>query len=102
MTDVFCAAEARLFDSYRIPFETRSLRLADPDVAIAIRETGSGDPVGFVHGSGMSGATWAPLLAHLPDCHAIALDLPGSGAATPIRPLGSNGTGTYAKTPLLG
>jgi len=27
----------------------------------------------------MSGATWAPLLAHLPDRRAIALDLPGFG-----------------------
>jgi pimeloyl-ACP methyl ester carboxylesterase len=79
MTDASCAAEARLFDSYRIPFEARFLRLADPDVEIAIRETGSGAPVIFVHGSGMSGATWAPLLAHLPDRRAIAVDLPGFG-----------------------
>jgi pimeloyl-ACP methyl ester carboxylesterase len=79
MTDTLSAAEARLFDSYRIPFEARSVRLEDPHVEIAIRETGSGDPVVFVHGSGMSGASWAPLLAHLPDRHAIALDLPGFG-----------------------
>jgi pimeloyl-ACP methyl ester carboxylesterase len=34
----------------------------------------------FVHGSGDSGAVWAPLIALLPDVRAVALDLPGHGA----------------------
>ncbi|MFI5277667.1 MAG: alpha/beta fold hydrolase, partial [Ktedonobacterales bacterium] len=34
----------------------------------------------FVHGSGDSGAVWAPLITLLPDVHAVALDLPGHGA----------------------
>ena len=34
----------------------------------------------FVHGSGDSGAVWAPLIALLPEVHAVALDLPGHGA----------------------
>jgi pimeloyl-ACP methyl ester carboxylesterase len=83
MTDALTTTEARLFDSYRIPFKTRHLRLADPDLDIAVRETGTGNAVVFVHGSGMTGATWAPLLAHLPDRHAIALDLPGFGLSDP-------------------
>jgi pimeloyl-ACP methyl ester carboxylesterase len=79
MPDALTNAEPRLFDTYRIALETRHLRLADPDVESAVREAGAGNPVGFVHGRGMSAATWAPLLAHLPDRHAIALDLPGFG-----------------------
>ena len=79
MPDALTNAERRLFDTHRIALETRHLRLADPDVESAVREAGAGNPVGFVHGRGMSAATWAPLLAHLPDRHAIALDLPGFG-----------------------
>ena len=36
----------------------------------------------FVHGSGDSGAVWEPLIALLPEVHAVALDLPGHGALT--------------------
>jgi pimeloyl-ACP methyl ester carboxylesterase len=34
----------------------------------------------FIHGSGDSGAIWAPLLALLPDVETLAFDLPGHGA----------------------
>lgn len=76
-------AERRLFDRYELAAESRSLALDDPAVSIGVRETGSGPPVVFVHGSGMSGATWAPVLAHLPDVRAIAIDLPGFGLSDP-------------------
>jgi pimeloyl-ACP methyl ester carboxylesterase len=33
----------------------------------------------LIHGSGMSGATWAPVIAYLHDCRSIAIDLPGFG-----------------------
>jgi pimeloyl-ACP methyl ester carboxylesterase len=79
MSDAFVTAERRLFESYRVRYESYSLRLADPALDIVIRETGAGPPVVFVHGSGMSAATWAPLLAQLPDRRAIAIDLPGFG-----------------------
>jgi pimeloyl-[acyl-carrier protein] methyl ester esterase len=81
MTDALSTAEDRLFDSHSVPVRTRSLQLADPGLEIAVHETGRGKPVIFVHGSGMSAATWAPLLAHLPNRHAIALDLPGFGGS---------------------
>jgi pimeloyl-ACP methyl ester carboxylesterase len=88
MTDALTAAQARLYDRFRVPATTRSLRLADPQLEIAVHESGSGTPVVFVHGSGMSGATWAPLLAHLPDRRAIALDLPGFGCSAPYSYVG--------------
>ena len=83
MTDSFAQAERRLFERYGVAFEPRSLRLADPDLEIGVRECGEGSPVLFVHGSAMSGATWAPLLAALPDRRAIAIDLPGFGRSDP-------------------
>ena len=62
MTDALSTAEDRLFDSHSVPVRTRSLQLADPDLEIAVHETGSGKPVIFVHGSGMSAATWAMIV----------------------------------------
>jgi pimeloyl-ACP methyl ester carboxylesterase len=81
--DTFAAAERRLFAHYGVVAERRRLKLADPAMTIAAHESGHGEPVVFVHGSGMSGATWAPLLAHLDDRRAITLDLPGFGASDP-------------------
>jgi pimeloyl-ACP methyl ester carboxylesterase len=83
MSDGFATAGRRLFERYGVPYERRSLRLADPALDVSVLEAGAGQPVLFVHGSGMSAATWAPLLAHLPDRHAIALDLPGFGHSDP-------------------
>ena len=79
----FAAAENRLFEHYGVVSEPHRLQLADPDVVVAVHESGHGEPVLFVHGSGMSAATWAPVLAHLPDRRAIALDLPGFGGSDP-------------------
>jgi pimeloyl-ACP methyl ester carboxylesterase len=81
--EAFEAAELRLFEHYGLAEERRSLALHDPPVSIGVRETGAGEPVVFIHGSGMSGATWAPVLAHLPDRRAIAVDLPGFGLSDP-------------------
>jgi pimeloyl-ACP methyl ester carboxylesterase len=78
MSDLL-TAERSLFDHYELPLHSRTLRLADPDLDVVVRETGAGEPVLFVHGSGMSGATWAPVLAEMNGNRAIAVDLPGFG-----------------------
>jgi pimeloyl-ACP methyl ester carboxylesterase len=75
----FTAAERELFDLYDVPFERRTVRLADPALDVGVLETGSGPAVLLVHGSGMSAATWAPMLAHLRDRHVFSIDLPGFG-----------------------
>lgn len=80
---VFEDAERRLFARYGLACESRSLALSDPAVSIGLRECGAGEPVVFVHGSGMSGATWAPVIAHLPDHRSIVIDLPGFGLSDP-------------------
>ena len=79
--DAFAAAERRLFAHYGVVVQRRRLRIDDPAMTVAAHESGRGEPVLFVHGSGMCGATWAPLLAQLPDRRAIALDLPGFGGS---------------------
>jgi pimeloyl-ACP methyl ester carboxylesterase len=79
----FADAERRLFARLRLDVESRTLALSDPAVSIGVRESGAGDPVVLVHGSGMSGPTWAPVMAHLADCRSIAIDLPGFGLSDP-------------------
>jgi pimeloyl-ACP methyl ester carboxylesterase len=81
--EVFADAERRLFAVYGLGSESRRLSLEDPALSIGVRESGAGDPVVFIHGSGMSGATWAPVMAHLADCRSIAIDLPGFGLSDP-------------------
>jgi pimeloyl-ACP methyl ester carboxylesterase len=92
----FTDAERRLFANYGLDSDSQRLRLKDPAVSIGVREFGAGEPVLFIHGSGMSGATWAPVIAHLPDCRSIAIDLPGFGLSDAYsyagRPLRSHAT----------
>ena len=49
-----------------------------------VLEAGDGPPVVLVHGSGMSGSTWAPLMPYLPANRLIAVDLPGFGLSDPF------------------
>ena len=64
-------------------FTERRVRLGDPALSAHVLETGEGEPTVFIHGSGMSGATWAPLLAELPQRRALCVDLPGFGLSDP-------------------
>jgi pimeloyl-ACP methyl ester carboxylesterase len=79
----FVAAERTLLAHYGVSATSRRVRLADPPLAARVLEAGSGSPVLMLHGSGMSAATWAPLLAHLQDRAVHAFDLPGFGLSDP-------------------
>jgi pimeloyl-ACP methyl ester carboxylesterase len=76
-------AERRLLARYGLAHRSRMVRLADPPVCIRVLEAGDGAPVVFLHGSGMSASTWAPVLAELPSRRALAVDLPGFGLSDP-------------------
>jgi pimeloyl-ACP methyl ester carboxylesterase len=78
-TAAFEAAERRLLQACALQIASRRVRLADPPLDVRVLEAGDGPPLLLVHGSGMSAATWAPLLPYLPDHRLIALDLPGFG-----------------------
>lgn len=51
---------------------------------LRIQEVGSGAPVLFVHGTGGSGAYFAPLIAQLEGLRCLVLDRPGWGLSDPI------------------
>jgi 2-hydroxy-6-oxonona-2,4-dienedioate hydrolase len=76
-------AERRLFARYDLDVSTRRVALADPPLGVRVLETGEGEPVLLVHGSGMAASTWAPMLRHMGDRRAIAVDLPGFGLSDP-------------------
>ena len=63
---------------------SRRVALADPPLDVRVLEAGEGSPVALVHGSGMSGSTWAPLMPLLPGHRLIAVDLPGFGLSDPF------------------
>ena len=70
-------AERVLLEEYGIAAHSRRLPLADPALTARVMETGAGEPILMLHGSGMSAPTWAPMLAHLKDRRIHAFDLPG-------------------------
>jgi pimeloyl-ACP methyl ester carboxylesterase len=81
----FEVAERRLFDACAIEVTSRRVRLADPPLAVRVLEAGDGPPLLFVHRSGMSASTWAPLLPYLAGYRLIAFDLPGFGLSSATR-----------------
>ena len=81
--EAFRAAERRLLDEYGVAADSRRVALGDPSLEARVLETGSGEPVLMLHGSGMSAPTWTPLLAELSDRRVHAFDLPGFGLSDP-------------------
>jgi pimeloyl-ACP methyl ester carboxylesterase len=79
----FEQAERRLFAACAVKVEARRVGLADPPVAVRVIEADDGPPLVFVHGSGLSASTWAPLMPHLERYRLIAFDLPGFGSVAP-------------------
>lgn len=80
----FETAERRLFAACGVEATSRRVPLADPPIAVRVLETGDGQPLVLVHGSGMSASTWAPLMPHLGSYRLIAFDLPGFGLSDPF------------------
>jgi pimeloyl-ACP methyl ester carboxylesterase len=76
-------AERALFAHYGVDIVPRRIALEDPPLTVRLLETGEGDPLLLVHGSGMAGSTWAPMLPHLRGRRLIAVDLPGFGRSDP-------------------
>jgi pimeloyl-ACP methyl ester carboxylesterase len=76
-------AERQLLGEYAVEARSRRLPLADPGLTARVMETGAGEPILLLHGSGMSAPTWAPMLPHLQDRRVHAFDLPGFGLSDP-------------------
>jgi 2-hydroxy-6-oxonona-2,4-dienedioate hydrolase len=77
------AAEARLWASEGVAPEARWLELPRHRLRVRVQVAGGGPPVLFVHGAGIAGASWAPLVARLDGWQRLVLDRPGCGLSEP-------------------
>lgn len=73
------AAERRLWDSVGVDVTELDLPLSTIGTVIRAQEAGAGPPLLFVHGGATGGASWAHLVARLPDYRCIVIDRPGCG-----------------------
>lgn len=80
----FREAEQAVWTRYQLEPTEKLLRLESGRV-VRMHEVGVGDPMVFVHGSGGSGAYWAPLVAKLAsEYRCVLIDRPGWTLSTPI------------------
>lgn len=60
----------------------KTLQVSDPELAVAYRDSGNGEPLVLIHGVGMQSAAWEPQIAALSGTwRVIALDMPGHGGS---------------------
>jgi pimeloyl-ACP methyl ester carboxylesterase len=71
--------EAALWRSLSVTPAAREVAVGPVAVGHHVREVGSGPPVVFVHGTSVSGACFAPLVAALHDRRCLVVDRPGCG-----------------------
>ena len=71
--------EASLWRSLSVTPTTREVAVGMSAVGHHVREVGAGPPVVFVHGTSVSGACFAPLVAELGDRRCLVVDRPGCG-----------------------
>ncbi len=78
------ATEASLWDSVGV--SPTELQLTLPGIGCTVRaqEAGDGPPALFIHGGATGGASWAHLVARLPDHRCIVIDRPGCGLSEPL------------------
>lgn len=75
--------EAALWRSLSVTPTTREVAVGGRAVGHHVREVGAGRPVVFVHGTSVSGACYAPLVAALGDRRCLVVDRPGCGFSDP-------------------
>ncbi len=80
----FRAAERRLWDSLEVSTTELELPLSTIGTVIRAQEAGEGPPLVFIHGGATGGASWAHLVARLPDYRCIVIDRPGCGLSSPL------------------
>lgn len=90
------AAEQRLWGSVGVTPTELELPLAKIGTVVRAQETGDGPPLLFIHGGATAGASWAHLVARLPDYRCIVIDRPGCGLSAPLPGTGWTDLATFA------
>ncbi len=76
-------AEARLWAKFDASPVDRRVTLASGG-EVRVQELGEGEPVVFVHGAAIAGASWCQLAVGLEGVRCILVDRPGCGMSDPI------------------
>jgi pimeloyl-ACP methyl ester carboxylesterase len=82
--DRYLAAEAALWSHHGLAPTSHTLTVGRSRSALRVQEVGVGDPILFVHGTGGSGAYFAPLVAELAGFRCLVIDRPGWAMSEPI------------------
>ena len=82
--DRYREVEQRMWASIGLDPIERVVTLERLGTTARILEVGEGSPILFVHGVSASGASWAPLVAHLNGFRCLLLDRPGCGLSAPL------------------
>jgi 4,5:9,10-diseco-3-hydroxy-5,9,17-trioxoandrosta-1(10),2-diene-4-oate hydrolase len=77
-------AERALWSYYGLEPTERFIQVDSPAVLLHVLETGSGEPLLFVHGSAAGGPIWAPLVRELRDFRCLVIDRPGWGLSSTV------------------
>lgn len=77
-------AERALWDHYGLEPTERFVEVDSPAARLRVLETGSGEPLLFVHGSAAGGPIWAPLVSELQDFRCLVIDRPGWGLSSTV------------------
>lgn len=77
------AAEALLLSQVGVEPVDRMITLASGG-EVRVQEVGEGQPMVFIHGGAIAGASWCPLAARLSGVRCILVDRPGCGMSEPI------------------
>jgi pimeloyl-ACP methyl ester carboxylesterase len=77
-------AEQQLWRSVGVTPTEHRVHLSRNNVAVRVLESGAGPPLLLIHGASNSGASWADLVARLPDHRCLLLDRPGCGLSDPL------------------
>lgn len=83
-TDRFRQTERTFWRHYGLTPTEHMVAVGSPSTRLRVLEVGSGPPVIFVHGTGGSGAYFAPLIAQLDDLRCMVIDRPGWGLSEPL------------------
>jgi pimeloyl-ACP methyl ester carboxylesterase len=97
----FRQAEKAFWRHYGLEPRERFVEVGSPPVRLRVQEVGTGQPIPFVHGTGGSGAYFAPLIRELQQFRSLVLDRPGWGLSSPIDYSGMT-YGTQVATMLRG
>jgi pimeloyl-ACP methyl ester carboxylesterase len=80
----FRDAERAFWARYGLEPTDRTVRIGSSPTTVRVQETGSGDPVLFVHGTGGSGSYFAPLVKELSGFRSLVVDRPGWGLSSMV------------------